>query len=119
MSDFDLAINCWILGHEYDPFQVKISRNENVIALKLAIKTTNQNTLKNIDAQSLVLYKISIPYAPQFAEQAAALELNELRLSPLGKLSEVFADELHDTHVHVVVVIPSRVWVYVVLSSLR
>src|SRR5258708_2836454 len=62
LSDSDLAINCWILGHKYDPLQVKISRNENVIALKLAIKTTYQNILKNIDAQSLVLYKVSILY---------------------------------------------------------
>jgi len=76
--------------------------------------------LKDFDAESLHLYKVSIPY-PQLAERVAELELNESMLHPLGKLSEVFADELLDTHVHVVVVvgIDSRAWVYVVLSSLR
>ena len=75
--------------------------------------------MKNFDAESLVLYKASIPYTPQLAEHAAAVELNGLRLDPFGKLSEVFTDELHDTHVHVVVGICSRAWVYVILSSLR
>jgi ferredoxin-fold anticodon binding domain-containing protein len=78
-----------------------------------------QNTLKDIDADSLILHKVSILYTPQLAEHAAALELNELQLGTLDDLSEVSANGLLHKHVHVVVEIPNGAWVYVVLSSLR
>jgi hypothetical protein len=120
MSNSDLAIRCWILGEGYrHTFKIRISRNEDVEALKLAIKTVNQNTFKDLDARSLVLYNASIPLTPQLAEHAAALELNKLRLDAADELSEVFAKGLLDRHVHVIVGTHSRTWVYVVLSSLR
>jgi Crinkler effector protein N-terminal domain len=120
MSDSHLSINCWILGHGYEEvFSVEISEDKNVDALRQAIKTESQNTLSAIDAVSLILYKVSIPYSPQLAEHAAALGVNKLRLMPLDKLSKVFENGLVDAHVHVIVEIPSGAWVYVVLSSLR
>ena len=117
MSDSDLNINCWILGNSSDEvFSVKISRGENVDALKVAINLREGNTLP---AKSLILYKVSIPYSPQLAEDAAALGPNRLKLKPLDVLSEVFANELDRKHVHVIVEIPFGTWVYIVLSSLR
>jgi hypothetical protein len=117
MSESDLAINCWMLGEEYDQtFQVKLSVNEDVAALRLAVKSRRQITLKNFDAESLILYGVSIPCTPELAEQVAALELNELRLHPLHKLSAIFVNGLLDTHVHVAVGIRSRAWLHVVLS---
>ena len=68
--------------------------------------------MKHIDADDLILYKVSISFSPQLAEHAAALGLNELL--PLDELSGVFANGLLDAHVHVVVEIPSGAWVYVV-----
>lgn len=57
--------------------------------------------MKHIDADDLILYKVSISFSPQLAEHAAALGLNELL--PLDELSGVFANGLLDAHVHVVV----------------
>lgn len=119
MSDSPLSINCWILGDDYKhAFTVEISKNKNVNFLKKAIKIDRHPSLNNINAATLILYKVSIEYTPQLAEHVAALGLNE-ELLPLAKLSEVFANELLCEHVHVVVEIPSGAWVYVGLSSLR
>ena len=119
-SDPNLKINCWTLGDRCEHvFSVQISRNKNVDALKGAIKAKKHPSLKDIDANTLILYKVSILYSPELAEHATALELNELKLHPLDILSEVFADGLLRKHVHVVVEIPSGAWVYIVLSSLR
>jgi Crinkler effector protein N-terminal domain len=95
MSDSDpLSINCWILGDHYEHvFTVEISRNKNVNRLKDAIKVENHPSLNDIDADTLILYKVSIEHTPQLAEHVAALELNE-DLPPLYKLSEVFANGL-------------------------
>ena len=119
-SDPNLNINCWILGDKYENvLPVQISRNENVAALKRAIKAECHSLLKDIDTFTLILYKVSIQYTPQLAGHATALELNELKINALDELSEVFANGLLRKHVHVVVEIPSGAWVYVVLSSLR
>jgi hypothetical protein len=117
MHDDDLTIICFTLGDEYDQIEeVKISRNESVVALRHAVKARNQITFP---AKFLVLYKASIPISPRLPELAAELAANEPRLDSSGILSEVFAaDELPRAHVHLVVEIPPRAWVYVVLSSL-
>jgi crinkler effector protein len=120
MSDSDITIICWFLGDLYEHvFGVEISRNETVATLKDAIKAENQNTLNDIDADCLILYKVSIPCTSQLAEHATALELDKLELNSLDELSEIFANGLLPKHVHVVIEIPSGAWVYVVLSSLR
>ena|SRR5258707_7704073 len=112
MSDSNLTILCWILGDQYEHvFGVKISRNEIVDALKDAIKAKRQNFLKDIDATSLILYKVTIPYT-ELAEHATALSGPKLKLGK--ELSEVFVNGLLREHVHVVVEIPSGAWVYVV-----
>jgi hypothetical protein len=120
MPDSDpLRINCWILGDDYmHVFVVEISRNEIVHDLKTAIKVEKHPFLNDIDANTLILYKVSIQCTPQLAEHVAALELNE-KLLPWVELSEVFANGLLPKHVHVVVETPSGAWVYVGLSSLR
>jgi Crinkler effector protein N-terminal domain len=120
MPDTDpLSINCWIMGDDYRRvFPVKISSNEVVGHLKDAIKVNKHPSLNDIDASTLILYKVSIECTPQLAERVAALELNE-ELLPLDELSEVFANGLLRKHLHVVVKTPSGAWVYVGLSSLR
>ena len=119
-SDPNLTINCWVLEDDYEHvFRVEISRNKDVVDLKEAIKAENGSLLKDIDADTLILYKVSIQHTPQLAEHASALELADLRLKPFDDLSEVFANGLPRKHVHPVVEIPSGAWLYVVLSSLR
>jgi Crinkler effector protein N-terminal domain len=119
-SDPNLTIYCWVLDDDYDNvFKVEISRNKNVIDLKESIKAEIYNLLKDIDAATLILYKVSIQHTPQLAEHVSALELADLRLHSFDDLSEVFANGLPRKHVHLVVEIPSGAWLYVVLSSLR
>jgi len=111
MSDSDLLnINGWILGDPYEHvFIVEISRNRNVSALKMAIQAAMLHRLKDICAVTLILYRVSILYTSQFAEHATALELpvNGQKMNALHKLSDVFVNGLLDTHVHVIVEIPS------------
>lgn len=91
---------------------INISGNEDVDDLRTAIKTTCQISHPS---HSLVLYKVAIPYSPQLAKNATALELNDLKLNPVDKLSKVFENGILDEHVHVIVRIPG-VWVYVILT---
>jgi hypothetical protein len=90
-----------------------LTRNENVVILKDAIKLA--------DEIAFILYNVSIPHSPKLAEHAATLKLDELELNALDKLSKVFANGLLDTRVNVVVEIPQAygAWVYVILWSLR
>ena len=105
MPDSNLAINCWVLGDDYKQvFMVKISRDDNVDRLREAIKTKCQFSHPS---NSFILYKVSILYTSQLAEDAAALDLNDLELNPLHKLSQVFANSLPDANIHVIVRIPS------------
>jgi hypothetical protein len=98
-----------------------MSKDETVTALKDAIKARRSN-LKDMAADYLILYKVSIPissFISQLAEQAT-LELEEPKALFGGdELSEVFANGLLRKHVHVVVQIPSGAWVCVGLPSLR
>jgi Crinkler effector protein N-terminal domain len=121
MSDSDiLKINCWVLGDRYNrAFQVKIPRNESVDALRVAIKAKKPNAMKDIDAHSLILYKVSIPFSPELAQDVARLGLDGLGLdNPFSKLSVAFDNELLDGYVHVVVKI-SGVWTSNYLSTLH
>ena len=119
-SDPNLTIYCWVLEDDYNHvFPVEISRNKDVAHLKISIKAENYQLLKDIDADTLILYKVSIRHSPQLAEHVSALELADLRLNTFDDLSEVFANGLPRKHVHLVVEIPSGAWLYVVLSSLR
>jgi hypothetical protein len=72
-----------------------------------------------IEAHDLIVYHVSIPVSSELVERVTALKLNEeMEMNPVHRLSDVFTDELLDTHVHVVVETPSGAWIYVVLSSL-
>ena len=119
-EDSNFNINCWIEGDDYNRiFSIKISRDENVDALKVAIKARNQIALKDVDAVALILHHVSIPPSPELAEHVAASD--KLKLNALDTLSEVFANGLLAKHVNVVVEVPQAygAWVYVVLWSLR
>ena len=118
MSDSDISIFCWILGHEYDNiFNVKISSNDYIDNLRDAIKIKCQ--IPN-PSYTLILYKVFIPRSvgPKLAEHVAELELSNLKLDPFDKLSKVFVDGIFDAHIRVIVRVPG-VWLYAVLLSLH
>ncbi|KAI6029093.1 hypothetical protein PISMIDRAFT_69141, partial [Pisolithus microcarpus 441] len=53
---------CWVRGDHVDNvFEVEISREANVGKLKDALKEKNSNSLSNVDAKNLTLYRLLVP----------------------------------------------------------
>ncbi|KAF8121501.1 hypothetical protein EV363DRAFT_1232664, partial [Boletus edulis] len=58
------TLNCWVRGQATDRvFEVKIPRAGNVAALKEAIKDKKPMDFRDVDADSLALYKLRDPVA--------------------------------------------------------
>jgi len=100
-----LKLFCWVIGENpQNVFSVKIQKQETVADLKKAIKAEKRRTLRDIDADALLLWDVSVPYTSQLVENVAKLELDKRDvLSPLDNLSEVFKGRLVQGSIHVVV----------------
>src|SRR4051812_45059226 len=106
-----LSLNCWVLGEDTENvFPVKISRTETVGVLKDTIKDKKRPLFDHVTADSLVLWKLSIP-ATDFEQRAEhiarpkdieALERSE-KLKAVKKLSAYF-ESPPDEYIHVIVV---------------
>jgi hypothetical protein len=105
-----IDLNCWVAG---DPpervFSVKIEATEKVSALKDAIKKKKKPAFNNITADSLDLWKVSIPVDEDELEQAVKSR-NVLKNKPLSsvKLLSDFFQEVVKENLHVVVRIAQR-----------
>ena len=116
-----LKLLCYVKGEHYNhAFPVEIGKEKWVADLKDAIKEKKKPDFNHITADSLVLWKVSIPHDPNLADNVNNLSLvdddgsaqvsmahpnNEhfLLLSPAHKLSKVFSEPLIDEHVHLIV----------------
>src|SRR5580693_7268569 len=100
-----LVLNCWLLGD--DPthiFPVKIERTELVGTLKKTIKDEKKHAFEHVDADTLVLWRVSIPVGGSFKQNLSKLDfVDEQSLSAVDELSEVFAESPAPKHVHVIV----------------
>src|SRR6267154_5084720 len=100
-----LELNCFV--HDDDPryvFPVKIARTESVGTLKRSIKDDNPESFRDVDARSLVLFKVSIPANDSFKENVSRVELkDEDELSPVDTLSDVFLEIPARKHLHIIV----------------
>ncbi|KIJ63839.1 hypothetical protein HYDPIDRAFT_29189, partial [Hydnomerulius pinastri MD-312] len=107
----DLDINCWVRGYETNRiFAVKISRSKTVGALKDAIKNEKPVGFRDIDANTLVLYKVSLASDEGLEETLKGLTFDhEKPLHPLHTLSEVFPDAPLKRHIHIVIEAPLSV----------
>ena len=98
-------LNCFV--HDDDPryvFPVKITRTESVGTLKRSIKDDNPEWFLDIDARSLVLWKVSIPVNDSFGENMSRVELrDEDVLLPVDRLSKVFLCQPEDGDLHIIV----------------
>ena len=57
-----LALNCLVSGDDPDHiFTIEIANTKNVSALKKAIKAEKQVAFQHVDADTLVLWKVSCP----------------------------------------------------------
>jgi hypothetical protein len=103
----DLELNCVIFGDHHDAgkvFSVEIPNTKPISALKDAIKDKQQFALRDVDANALRLWKISVPVHDDFTENVQQLDLKDKdSLSSVDRLSSCFSDNLVDGHVHIIV----------------
>lgn len=103
-----LELNCFVQGDDASQvFPVKIANNKLVSALKEAIKDKKKPALDHVDADSLKLWKVSIPVNDGFKENVSNIELRDKEaLSPVQELSDIFSGVPTRKHVHIIVHAP-------------
>lgn len=104
-SRHNLAINCVVFGDDRSHvFTIEIDDTKNVSTLKKAIKDEKKHTFRDVDADSLVLWKVSFAVDESLNENLNDLDLGAITpLPPLDELSEVFSDLLARKHLHILV----------------
>jgi Crinkler effector protein N-terminal domain len=96
---------CYVRGDPYtQAFYVKIEEDEDVAALKKAIKAKASQTFRDFDYKSLVIWKSFVTYDKNLKENVERLDLDYNKsLKPLDSLSDIFSSELEKKSVHVIV----------------
>ena len=101
-----LKLNCWVLGEDSTRiFPVKVDRDENVGALKKAIKEEKKPTFDHITADSLDVWSVSIRMDgdANLETQVKDLRLHEKKsLLPVQPLSGIFRNVV-EQYLHVIV----------------
>jgi hypothetical protein len=104
-----LELNCLVLGD--DPgrvFPVKIAASESVGTLKEAIKDKKKHAFEHVDADTLVLWNVSIPVDESFGDSLKktlgkrGLPENG-QLSAVTRLSKIFREQPDDGQLHIVI----------------
>jgi hypothetical protein len=101
-----VELNCLVLGD--DPchiFPIKINTTESVGTLKEAIKDKKRHAFQHVDADTLVLWKVSVPNVQTPTGNPANFDLPDERslLSATDRLSKVFSGGPKEGHIHIVV----------------
>jgi len=101
-----LLLNCWVLDEDSTRiFPVEIDHNKNVGALREAIKEKKKPAFDDVTADSLDLWKVSIPIDEDtnLTAQVKGLRLHEKKsLLPVQPLSGIFRNVVAQ-HLHVIV----------------
>ena len=88
-SQPQLNLNCLVLGH--DPsriFPIEIAEGKTVGALKDAIKDKKEHAFQHVDADALLLWKVSIPVDRNVTENLSKLNfVDDESLLPVEELS--------------------------------
>ena len=107
-SQPQLNLNCLVLGHDASHiFPIEIAERKTVGALKDAIKDKKEHAFQHVDADALLLWKVSIPVNRNLTENLSKLDFaDEGSLLPVKRLSGVFSDQTKDEHLHIVVRLP-------------
>jgi len=103
-----LELNCFVLGD--DPgrvFSIRIAATDSVITLRKLIKDEKQHTFEHVPANTLVLWRVSIPVDENLRESLSKLELvDKGSLQPVQELSEIFTGTPVKKRVHIVIKAP-------------
>jgi Crinkler effector protein N-terminal domain len=121
MSSRTLELNCLVLGDDpSNVFTLKISDTESVAALKQEILKEKPKTFKDVKADTLVIWKVSIPDDDNFQKMLDEFEPVEgLALQrPQTCLSSVFLNLPEDEHLHILIQRPCE-YTYLVPSPRR
>ena len=86
-------------------FPVKIAGTESVGALKKAIKAEKKFAFQHVDADALLLWRVSVPPRGNLDEFSVDF-VEEKSLLPTEELSEVFPGSPPRNNIHVVVKSP-------------
>jgi Crinkler effector protein N-terminal domain len=106
-----------VLGqHSSHIFLIRIPANQTVYDLKKAIREEKQPMFREVAADDLQLFKVSIPVNEEIDETLATFNpqqnLDEVNLKteelllPIAELSEVFSEPPVRRHLHIVVKSP-------------
>jgi hypothetical protein len=88
-------------------FPIEIAESKTVGALRKAIKDEKRPAIDHLPADTLVLWKVSIPVNQNLTENLRKLDfVDESSLLPVKKLSKVFSDQPEDEHLHIIVRVP-------------
>jgi len=101
----NLELYCFVFDDDPSQvFPVKIAITESVGTLKNAIKDKKKPALDHVAADSLTLWKVSIPVNDSFNQNVKKVELrDEEALSPVDILSMVFFGQTEHGHLHIIV----------------
>jgi hypothetical protein len=103
-----LELNCLVLGDgPGHVFPVTIEQNKLVGTLREAIKDKKKRAFLHVDADNLVLWKVSILVNGSLEHALSNFDdTRETPLSPVDELSEVFPEPPTRRHVHIIVKSP-------------
>jgi len=104
-----LELNCLVLGDDNPRhiFPVKIEKTALVGTLKKVIKDEQKHAFEHVDADTLVLWSVSILVDENLRESLSKLELvDKGSLQPVQELSEIFTGTPVKKHVHIVIKAP-------------
>ena len=100
-----LQLNCLVFGDDITQvFPIKIANTESVGTLKDAIKDKKKPVLDHVTADSLALWKVSVPANRHLQQTLSAVNLtDETSLLSVDDLFDVFSDAPRHKHLHIVV----------------
>ena len=100
-----LRLLCYLRGDDRsNAFVVNIDEDEFVADLRKAIKERKSPKFNDIPANSLTLWKASVPYSLNLKKEVEALNLvDDDSLHPPDILSEIFSSGLKSNSVHIII----------------
>ncbi|EKM75545.1 hypothetical protein AGABI1DRAFT_109310 [Agaricus bisporus var. burnettii JB137-S8] len=99
-----LSLFCYVRGESHkNVFLVKIEDGDTVDGLRKAIKTEKSPSFNDIDASSLFLWKVSLPYSQNIKEDVERHLVGKKPLDPVDDISDLFPLPLEKRTVYVVI----------------
>ncbi|KAG0165203.1 hypothetical protein DFQ28_001499 [Apophysomyces sp. BC1034] len=103
-KDIQLELFCLVDGAPLSrAFSVEIDSTANVDQLKDAIKTKKSNFFKDVDANNLTLWRVSIPYSDDETPLGLDSVNDKKKLGHVHKLSKVFNRMPEEDTIHIIV----------------